>query len=101
MRIITNMIGTEITQLITAASGGLPSAFTLVEARVPQLTARRVALVILLLWLYYSAQVFLLGAEFICLNAKRRCSRDVPDPHRERCSRKPVTNASRGRNAKR
>jgi len=29
-------------------------------------------LVVLLLWLYYSAQVFLLGAEFTCLYAKHR-----------------------------
>jgi len=33
-------------------------------------------LVVLLLWLYYSAQVFLLGAEFTCLYAKHRSSRD-------------------------
>ena len=31
-------------------------------------------LVVLLLWLYYSAQVFLLGAEFTCLYAKHRAS---------------------------
>ena len=30
------------------------------------------ALVVLLLWLYYSAQVFLLGAEFTCVYAKHR-----------------------------
>jgi len=59
-------------------------------------------LVILLLWLYYSAQVFLLGAEFTCLYAKRRCSRDeVRDAHRERALVKPVANASRRQNVKR
>jgi membrane protein len=29
-------------------------------------------LIVLLLWLYYSAQVFLLGAEFTCVYAKHR-----------------------------
>jgi membrane protein len=29
-------------------------------------------LVVLLLWLYYSAQVFLLGAEFTCIYSKHR-----------------------------
>ena len=29
-------------------------------------------LIVLLLWLYYSAQVLLLGAEFTCINAKYR-----------------------------
>jgi membrane protein len=32
-------------------------------------------LVVLLLWLYYSAQVFLLGAEFTCVHAKHRLAR--------------------------
>jgi membrane protein len=32
-------------------------------------------LVVLLLWLYYSAQVFLLGAEFTCAHAKYRLGR--------------------------
>jgi membrane protein len=33
------------------------------------------ALVVLLLWLYYSAQVFLFGAEFTCVYSKQRALR--------------------------
>jgi membrane protein len=33
-------------------------------------------LVVLLLWLYYSAQVFLLGAEFTCIHTKYRLNRE-------------------------
>jgi len=34
-------------------------------------------LIVLLLWLYYSAQVFLLGAEFTCIHAKHRVGRSA------------------------
>jgi membrane protein len=37
-------------------------------------------LVVLLLWLYYSAQVFLFGAEFTCVYAKHRAGRGRPPP---------------------
>ena len=36
------------------------------------------ALVVLLLWLYYSAQIFLLGAEFTHMYAKQRMGRPTP-----------------------
>jgi membrane protein len=37
-------------------------------------------LVVLLLWLYYSAQVFLFGAEFTCVHAKYRKTVGPPEP---------------------
>jgi membrane protein len=42
------------------------------------------ALVIVLLWMYYSAQILLLGAEFTRVFAKRRGARTAPTPNAER-----------------
>ena len=38
------------------------------------------ALVVLLLWLYYSAQIFLLGTEFTQVYANRHVPRYIPTP---------------------
>ena len=46
-------------------------------------------LVVLLLWLYYSAQVFLFGAEFTCIHAAHRVRSRIARPPKTgvRCAR--------------
>lgn len=48
------------------------------------------SLVLVLLWVFYSSQIFFLGAEFTCVYARRRGRRIEPDEHAE-----PVGDAER------
>jgi membrane protein len=45
------------------------------------------SLVLLLIWIYYSIQIFFLGAEFTQVNARRRGRAIEPRPHAVRFSR--------------
>jgi membrane protein len=59
--------------------------------------------VVLLVWLYYSAQVFLLGAEFTRVYAYRRGSRageEPPEPPPQRQGRPLTTPARKGSSRK-
>jgi membrane protein len=73
------------------------------RATQPSAFGAAASFVVLLLWLYYSAQIFLLGAEFTaCLGGSHRGARET-DPaigaQREsaRTARKPARHAQRGR----
>jgi membrane protein len=53
------------------------------------------SLVTLLLWVYYSSQILLFGAEFTQVYAKRRGARIEPDRYAVRIERKEIEKPSR------
>jgi membrane protein len=70
-------IGATITALLFTVGKALIGLY-IGRSGVASVFGAAAALVVLLLWLYYSAQVFLLGAEFTCEFARRHGSLRVP-----------------------
>ncbi len=70
-------IGAVITALLFTVGKALIGQY-IGRSGVASVFGAAAALVVLLLWLYYSAQVFLLGAEFTCAFARRHGSLRAP-----------------------
>jgi membrane protein len=71
-------VGAFITAVLFSA-GRVAIGFYLGRSATASAYGAAGSLVVLLLWLYYSAQVFLLGAEFTCAYARHR-AQPTPTP---------------------
>jgi membrane protein len=74
----------SITTALLFTIGKLAVGFYIGESRITTGFGTAGSLVVLVVWVYYSAQIFLLGAEFTWLYAYRFGSRRGEDPHAAR-----------------